>query len=264
MGGSAVIPPKSAEPRRSGSDSPRGRVEETTFHSSLLNNDRKVAIYLPPGLRPDETYDLVIVLDEHVFNGPVKLPLILDDLIASRKLQPTVVAMVGNVQRERELSCSSTFSKMLAEQFIPWVKDRFKIRSGGRSTIAGSSLGGLAAACAGFQESSAFDRVIALSGSFRWRPEGDREPEWLTRQIAASPRLSVYFFVGVGSFETGTPREPANPSLLTAARHLRDVLQARGYRFTYHEFLGAHEPLSWSLIIGEALVASQAGPKGKE
>jgi enterochelin esterase family protein len=67
----------------------------------------------------------------------------------------------------------------------------------------------------------------------------------------------VRFFIGVGSFETGTSPEPANPSLLTAARHLRDVLRARGYRLIYREFPGAHEPLSWKLNIGEALVAVQ-------
>lgn len=172
--------------------------------------------------------------------------------------------MVGNVNRARELSCNFAFSKMLGEELVPWVRGRFKIQDRGRAMIAGSSLGGLAAACAGFQVSRAFDSVIALSGSFRWRPDGEQEPEWLTRQIAAAPPVPVRFFVGVGSFETGTPGEPGNPSLLTTARHLRDVLQARGYRFTYREFPGAHEPLSWSLNIGDALVAGQAGPNGKE
>lgn len=263
MGGSVVMP-RARSANRSTGGHVGGKVEETTFHSRLLNNDRKVAVYLPPGFRPGQAYNVVIVLDEDIFNGPVNLPLILDDLIASSKLQPTVVAMVGNVNRDRELSCSSTFSKMLAEELISWVKGRFKMPGRGHACVAGASLGGLAAACAGFQQSRAFDSVIALSGSFRWRPDGGREPEWLTRQIAAVPRVPVRFFVGVGSFETGTPREPANLSLLTAARHLRDVLQARGYRFTYREFPGAHDPLSWSLIIGDALVASQASPKRKQ
>ncbi len=106
--------------------------------------------------------------------------------------------------------------------------------------------------------------MIALSGSFRWRPDGDREPEWLTRQIAAVPPLPVRFFLRVGSFETGTPPEAANPSLLTAARHFRDVLRARGYRLQYREFPGAHEPLSWSLNIGDALIASEANLERKD
>jgi enterochelin esterase family protein len=254
MGGSVVLPRGRSQPGAFSGNETAGRVEEVTFSSKLLGNDRKVAVYLPPGFRPDHAYSLVTVLDEDIFNGPVKLPSILDDLIDSRKLQPMVVAMVGNVSRAHELSCNAAFSGMPAEELIPWVKRRLGRR---RTTIVGASLGGLAAACAGFQASNAFDSVIALSASLRWHPDGDPEPEWLARRIAAAPAVPVRFSISVGSFETGLPLEAANPSLLTAARHLRDVLQARGYRLRYREFPGAHEPLSWSLNIGEALVASQ-------
>jgi len=257
MGGSVVMPRGSARISLAVSH-PEGRVEESRFTSARLRNERKVSIYSPPGFQPGRTHDLVIVLDEDVYNGAVNLPRILDGLIAAGRLRPAVVAMVGNVSREPELSCNADFSRMLAEEFLPWIRKRYKLPGRGQATIAGSSLGGLAAACAGFQESQAFGRVIALSGSFRWRPAGDPEPEWLTRQIAGVPPRPVRFFVGVGSFETGTPREPANPSLLTAARHLRDVLKAKGYRHTYREFPGAHEPLSWSLVIGDALAAVQS------
>lgn len=263
MGGSVVLPRERSQPGAFSGNHTAGRVEEVTFSSKLLGNDRKVAVYLPSGFRPGHAYSLVTVLDEDVFNGPVKLPRILDDLIASRKLQRIVVVMVGNVNRERELSCNAAFSEMLAKELIPWIKRRFRIQGWSRTMVAGASLGGLAAACAGLQASNAFDSVIALSASLRWRPNGDREPEWLARRIAAAPMVPVRFFIGVGSFETGIPREAASPSLLTAARHLRDVLQARGYRFQYREFPGAHEPLSWSLNIGDALVTSQKSTKGK-
>ena len=103
--------------------------------------------------------------------------------------------------------------------------DRFRRQT----TIAGSSLGRLAAVYGAFHEAKAFPNVVALSGSFRWPPAGDSAPEWLARQIAASPQGKVRFFIGVGSFEASTPQEPANPSLLTAARHLRDVLRAKAY-----------------------------------
>ena len=189
MGGSVVMPRGSSPP--SARSQRAGRVEEVKFHSRLLSNDRTVAVYLPAGFRVGHAYRLVVVLDEDVFNGPVKLPGILDDLIASRKLLPAVVAMVGNVNREREFSCNFAFSKMLGDELVPWVRDGFKIQDRGRAMIAGSSLGGLAAACAGFQASRAFDSVIALSGSFRWRPEGEQEPEWLTRQIAAAPPVPI-------------------------------------------------------------------------
>jgi enterochelin esterase-like enzyme len=263
LGGSMVMPRGSVQPGVRKGNQIAGRLDEATFHSNIYN-DRKVVTYLPGHFHPKRKYRLVVVMDEEIFSGPVRLPLILDDLIASQRPQPTVVTMVGNVNREVEFSCNSRFSKMLAHELVPWVEERFDIQSRERTTIAGSSLGGLAAACAGFQASDTFDNVIALSGSFRWRPNGDQEPEWFARQIAAAPAVPVSFFVGVGSFETATPHEPANPSLLTAGRHLRDVLRARDYALRYREFPGAHEPLSWSLNVGDALVASQAAPKRNE
>lgn len=232
------------------------KIETSLFHSLLLRNDRKIATYLPVGFQDGRAYDILIVLDEDVFNGPVGLPAILDDLIASRKLRPAVVAMVGNTNRELELSCNPAFAKMLAQELLPWIERQFKTRRL-KTSIVGSSLGGLAAACAAFQESKTFPTVVALSASFRWRPPGNPEPEWFARQIAGSPQVKVRFSVGVGSLETDTPREPANPSLLTAARHLRDVLLAKSYRVMCREFPGAHEPLNWSLAIRDALIAAQ-------
>ncbi len=133
MGGSVVMPRGTPQPGAASGNRAAGKVEEVTFHSKLLSNDRKLAMYLPSGFRPGHPYSLVVVLDEDVFNGPVRLPMILDDLIGSRKLHQVVVAMVGNVNRERELSCNAEFSQMLAEELVPWVKDRFKIESRARN-----------------------------------------------------------------------------------------------------------------------------------
>jgi hypothetical protein len=40
--------------------------------------------------------------------------------------------------------------------------------------------------------------VLSQSGAFAWKPDGEKEWEWLNRQLAASPRLSLRF-----SFEAG-------------------------------------------------------------
>jgi enterochelin esterase family protein len=42
--------------------------------------------------------------------------------------------------------------------------------------------------------------------------------------------------------------------LLTWARRLRDVLQARGYSVLYNEFYGAHDDIVWRETFAEALV----------
>jgi enterochelin esterase family protein len=233
-----------------------GRVEQLQFRSGRLSNERTVRVYLPAGFHPGTLSDLLLMLDGDVYSGPVPLATILDNLIATHRIRPTAAVLIGNTDRAPELSCSAEFSAMLAAELLPWVDQRFGIRRDrDRTTIAGSSLGGLAAACAAWTQPATFGNVISLSGSFRWRPESDPEPEWLSRQLAASPRTSVRFFLAVGSEETATPSEPANPSLLTANRHLRDVLRAKGYSLVYREFPGAHDPLSWRTAIVDGLLA---------
>lgn len=235
-----------------------GTVETVRFRSKQLNNERTLCVYLPAVFARRNRYDLLVTLDEDMYSGPVPLATILDNLIAAQRVWPTVAVLVGNTNRAFELSCSQDFSAMLADELLPWLEERYAFkRNRDRTTIAGSSLGGLAAACAGWRQPTAFANVIALSGSFRWRPSTEREPEWLARGLAASPSVAVRFFAFVGSHEMGTPAEPANPSLLTANRHLRDVLRAKGYTLVYQEFAGAHDPFSWRTAIVDALLAIQ-------
>jgi enterochelin esterase family protein len=236
----------------------QGTLETVPFRSQRLDNQRTLRVYLPAGFVRGQRYDLLLMLDEDVYSGPVPLPNILDNLIASGQLRPTVAVLVGNADRQAELSCSSEFAEFLTQDLLPWIDGQYQLqRNREHTTIAGSSLGGLAAAYIGWTQPASFGNVIALSGSFRWRPASEAEPEWFARQLALSAPVPVRFYVGVGTHETGTPNEPGNPSLLTANRHLRDVLLAKGYDVKYQEFPGAHEPLSWRPAIAEALVAIQ-------
>jgi enterochelin esterase family protein len=57
----------------------------------------------------------------------------------------------------------------------------------------------------------------------------------------------------VGRFETQPAA--AGPSLLTANRHLRDVLQAQGHDVRYAEFSGGHAHPSWRAGFAQALLA---------
>lgn len=237
---------------------PEGRIESERFSSAILRNERNVRVYLPAGFVRGGAYDLLVMMDEDIYSGAVPLTTILDNLIAEGRIQPLIAVLAGNVDRAAELACSAEFEEMLGKELLPWVAARYALKPDrARMTIAGSSLGGLASACAGWRKAEVFGSVVTLSGSFRWRPHGEAEPEWFTRMLAISPVAPVRFYVGVGSHETGTPREAANPSLLTANRHLRDVLRAKGYAVQYREFPGAHEPLSWRAAIVEALLVLQ-------
>jgi hypothetical protein len=83
-------------------------------------------------------------------------------------------------------------------------------------------------------------------------PSGGRRPE------SRNPWLAGRFYIDVGTLEDVAWEFPfpqyATPTVLLANRHLRDVLQAKGYWVRYREINGPHDPLSWRGTFGDALI----------
>jgi enterochelin esterase-like enzyme len=93
-----------------------------------------------------------------------------------------------------------------------------------------------------------FGKVLAQSGSFWWKrgSEFDIEAEWLTRQFAIAPRLPLRFYLDAGLHEW---------IILPAVRHLRNVLEARGYEVCYSEYNGGHDLACWRGSLADGLIA---------
>ena len=64
---------------------------------------------------------------------------------------------------------------------------------------------------------------------------------------------------GDGSLEAGRYETYLPFSLLSETRRLRDVLEAKGYRVTYSEFVGGHNEVCWRGSFANALMALTAG-----
>ena len=236
---------------------PAGRLSESRLRSEPLGDERIIRIYTPPGYDPKgKPYGLLVVLDGRTYTSEVPGPTILDNLLAAGRIPPLVAVFVANPSAEargRELSCNPRFAEFLARELVPWVRKSYRITDDPAQTaIAGSSLGGLAAACAAVKHPEVFGNVLSLSGSFYWQPPGEAEPEWLARQLAAGPKLPLRFYLEAGLME-GTPRDGI--SLLAANRHLRDVLQARGNAVEYREFNGGHSILNWRGSFADGVLA---------
>lgn len=237
---------------------PKGRLAESTFRSDQLRNERIVRVYTPPGYDPKgKPYGLLVVLDGRTYTSDIPGQTILDNLLAAGRIPPLVAVFIANPSveaRVRELSCHPPFAEFLTRELLPWVRRGYRITDDpARTAIAGSSLGGLAAACAAVRHPEVFGNVLSLSGSFYWRPPDEVEPEWLARQLAAGPKLPLRFYLEAGLMED-KPR-PGGTSLLAANRHLRTVLQARGYAVEYREFNGGHSILNWRGSFADGVLA---------
>ena len=161
-----------------------------------------------------------------------------------------------------DLANRAGFAAFLADEVIPWVRQHWKVtRDPRRTIVTGSSAGGLAAAYVAFQRPDLFGNVLSQSGAF-WRGnEASNEApyEWLTGQIAASPRKDIRFLLEVGSRESRGALGGSAPSILEANRHLRDALRKKGYDVAYAEVPdGDHSPATWRQRLPAALAAVEA------
>lgn len=248
-------PPQPWRERRPGVT--QGRVKQGHIESRLLQGRRLVEVYRP-AVEGKGDLPLLVVSDGWSYSELISLPAILDNLIAAGEIPPLVAVMVNPPDpemRDTDLACNAAYSSFLAEELIPWVRERYPVTlDPSRTVIAGASLGGLAAACAAVEHPGLFGNVLSQSGSFWWKPEADAEPEELRRRIAKEPRRPVRFYLDVGLMEVGPTRDDG-PSLLEANRRLRDALRAKGYPVEYVEFSGGHSYANWQATLPDALRA---------
>ena len=240
-------------------DTPTGDLTLYKAKSKALGNERPVLVYTPAGFSKQTKYPLVVMFDGDAAITKLGLPIILDELIAAKKIPPVVVLLVGNAARAKELPWNPVFADFVAHDLVPWVRANFSATADPKLTvIAGISFGGLAAAYAAVRHPNVYGNVLSQSGSYWWSADDAPEPEVHARDIAARPRLPLRWWLEAGHYEVGSPK-PHAPHL-TANRHMRDVLQAKGYDFTYREYYGGHEYISWRGSIADGLIALLAKP----
>jgi enterochelin esterase family protein len=242
---------------------PRGRIASVTFKSERLKNQRTLSIYTPPGYASDGAgNDLVVLFDEPMYLRDIPTATILDNLIAAGRIPPAVAVLVGNVNREAELSPNPAFAEFIGNELVPWVRSNYSVtRDPARVVIGGSSHGGLAAAYVAMRHPDTFGNVLSLSGSFHWAPgfvPGDPanaplERSWLTTEFVRRSRMNIRFWLAAGAFESDTTGSGGIG--LETSRHLRDVLLAKGYDVGYAQFPGGHDPLSWRGMLPDGLIA---------
>jgi enterochelin esterase-like enzyme len=246
-------------------DVPAGREIKTKFRSPTLNAEYALKIYLPPGYDEDRRRSWLVITFDGAFR---KMDVTLDNLLAAKKIPPVVVVGVENISdqtRMHDLNCSDEFAGFLATELVPWARKTYRVHADAAHTIVGgASLGGKMAAYCGLKYSNVFGKVLSQSGSFLTaigedspRSVWDGEtPGLLVKEFLRRPRLPLEFYLEVGRYETMLPF-----SHLLETRRMRDVLQAKGYRVTYSEFMGGHNEACWRGSFADAIMALTAAEK---
>lgn len=227
-------------------------VHELHLASTELAEERRIWVSPPPG-PTHGPLPVVIVFDgsrDHC------APAVRDALLTSGEIRPTLVVLVDQGEaRDRDLPGSRPFSRFLAQELVPLLRQRFDAGEQPAQTIlSGSSFGGLCAGWTALHLSDVFGGAIMQSPSCWYHPalarSGHGPADLLTAPtpmlidaFERSPRVPVRIFQEVGELELGPP--PAQVWQVLGNRWLQGVLAAKGYETTYREFAGGHDAAWW-------------------
>ena len=217
------------------------RVQVPTKELAAGKN-RSVYLYQPPVKEP---VPLLVVFDGPDYLKRGRLNVIVDNLIAMKRMRPHAMAMIqnGGAARSLEYGCSETTLKFIFECVIPFAQEQLTLTPPGGEPygIMGSSMGGLMALYTGMRMPMVFGKVLSQSGSFTI-PEHEYVVVDLVRH---APPPDITIWMDSGRYE----------SLLENNRQMYSLLMEKRYKVKYHEYSGGHNYTCWRNDVWRGLEA---------
>lgn len=239
---------------------PKGKVENTHISSKILGNSRKLSLYLPATGQMKEKLPLVIIFDGERYLKEAFGTSSLDNLISAGKIPPVAAVFVYNTvpsTRAEELPCNPKFANFLADELIPFVREKLPATRGGKDVIAaGFSFGGLASTCVNYFRPEVFNHVLSLSGSYWWYPKEENELSdgkeygWMIRAFERRPCRGEKYFFNAGKLETGHGMD----SIARTSERLAGLIKKQGCDVNYSIFPGGHDLYHWRETLADGLI----------
>ena len=175
------------------------------FSSAILQEDRKIAIYLPQDYsQSPHKYQVLYLLDGE-WNFPF-LASLSEKLVASGDMPPIIIVGIINNNRNKDLTPpgkndnkmrfggGETFLNFLTDELQPWVKENYRTHP--YNILAGHSFGGLFSIYAMMQKPDHFQAFISLSPSLGRNSEQEvHKARDFFRQNTSFPK-SLYLAIG--------------------------------------------------------------------
>ncbi|MED2560866.1 alpha/beta hydrolase-fold protein, partial [Bacillus thuringiensis] len=167
--------------------------------------------------------ELLIVFDGNSFINDLSITKTLNYLIYEKEIPSYIAVAIDPVDRLEELTYNDKMNAFLTKELLPWIQAKYHVyQEKNHITIAGFSLGGLAAFYAALQNPHIFGNVLSLSGSVHWKKDNyENTIPWIENQISSiySNATHLHSYIAVGELE--------NEPLLTANRLLYKALEEK-------------------------------------
>jgi enterochelin esterase-like enzyme len=156
---------------------PHGNVAQVLFPSKITNTSRRAFVYTPPGYHKDgATRYPVLYLqhgwgeDETAWANQGHANLIMDNLVAERKIKPFIIVMTYGMTNEvkwgkiREFKID-TFQTVLVDELMPYIDANFRtVPNRANRAMAGLSMGGMETKMITLAKPDVFSHYALLSG----------------------------------------------------------------------------------------------------
>lgn len=214
------------------------------FESKILENERKIQVYLPPDYNEEASYPTIYLFDAHVYLTRVEVPNILDNMITEGQIEPMIAVMISNPtssSRYQELPLNFEFKDFMVTELIPHIRSKYSTSTLPKDNyIGGISYGGLASTFIAYYHPDICGKVLSQSASY-WRGlklddqfGNELRMDWLIDKINREKKKDIKFFLDWGLQEN---------MVLGSNRKFAEILHKKGYDFKFEEFNGWHD---WS------------------
>jgi enterochelin esterase-like enzyme len=208
----------------------------------LGHGKRSVILYQP---LVKESVPLVVVYDGSDFLKRARLNIIVDNLIAQKRVRPFAMAMIkdGGQARNQEYSCSDSTLGFVSDCILPLAQEHLKLISpgGGAYGVIGASLGGLMALYTGLRLPKLFGKVLSQSGAYIFSEHKSVVID-LVKHVPP-PKIDIWMNVGIYEW------------LLGGNQQMHALLKKYKYKVKYHEFSGGHNYTCWRNEVWRGLEA---------
>ena len=218
-------------------DVPAGTVTRHRVDTSWLLQDkgkREVYLYKPP---VKAAVPLLVVYDGTDYLHRTKLALMVDNMIAEKRIRPIAMAFLqnGKSRRSVEYFCSDATIAWLDSDILPLARKHLNLlniqKYPGAYGVLGASAGGLMSMYTGLRMPEIFGKVICQSGVFGLDGRDFAAVDLIRHRHAQDIKI----WMDVGKFEW----------LLEDNRRMQPILKENGYQVTYREYAGSHNYTSW-------------------
>jgi enterochelin esterase-like enzyme len=228
---------------------PHGTIVDTIFASKSLGNSRTVKIYLPAGYSTKgNAYPAVLFHDglEYITLGSACI--ILDNLIAEKRIRPVIGIFLPPVDRNPEYSDEKRdlYTSFIVSELMPAIDAAYHTsRDPHNRATAGISNGGNAALYLGMMHPESFGKIAAYSSNII--------PQ-ISKTFARGEKLDLVIYLDIGEYDIDM--------LIPMAEDFAAILKERRYNYRYYTWHDGHSWANWRDHLGLSL--EQFFPADKE